>query len=449
MKKTAKNLLGLSILCASSALCAASNDVTAELETRGHFDDAAGLNTDVDDPAIWIHPTDKTQSIVAATLKEGGMDVYNLNGKLLQHIAADAAPVCAEKQLNCAGNNPGRFNNADIIYNFKLGSQLVDLVVVSDRGLDQVIVYRVNHGDNAIAPLSNITAANQAFIFSADQDEVNEEYTAYGLATAQTDKAYAYVSQNSTPRVAQLELYDNGQGQVAYRAIQTLDFPVSFPLPNGEQWIPCSEDDIGKPQFEGMVADIEHNSLYLAQENVGVWRASLSKPEDRNQWQLFAKVRDYGTPYIRSWDKTEDEYSCVLDHTNDPGFGNQELYADVEGLTLYQAGDGKGYLLVSSQGNNTVALYDRENNNQYIGSFTVVDGAIDGVNETDGMMVVNADLGGKFKQGLLVMQDGENDSKVFDSKGEYREGSNFKYISWAEVAKSLKLKTDTTDRSRD
>ena len=93
MKQTATHLLGLSILCASSALCAASTDVTAVLETRGHFDDAAGLNTDVDDPAIWIHPTDKTQSIVAATLKEGGMDVYNLNGKLLQHIAADAAPT--------------------------------------------------------------------------------------------------------------------------------------------------------------------------------------------------------------------------------------------------------------------------------------------------------------------------------------------------------------------
>jgi 3-phytase len=447
MNKKKYYLFGLSLIIASSELYATGNIVTATLETRSHFDDDVGFNTDVDDPAIWIHPSDKSKSIVAATLKGGGMDVYDLHGKLLQHIAAAPAPACAINQFKCNDNKGGRFNNADIIYNFQLGKEILDLVVVSDRGLDKVSVYRVNQGDHTLSPLTDITAANQDFIFSSNQDEVNESFTAYGLTVVKTDKTYAFVSQNSTTNVAQLELYDNGQGQVAYRDLQTLIFPYSFVLPNGERWTPCAGDDIKKPQFEGMVADIEHNTLYLAQEDVGVWRTSLSKPGDQTQWELFAKVEDYGIPYSRSWVEKEQEYNCSLNRANNLGFGNPELYADVEGLTIYQASDGKGYLLVSSQGNNTVALYDRTSR-KFIDSFTVADGAVDGVNETDGLMVVNANLGGDFQQGLLVMQDGQDDPKVFNAAGEPREGSNFKYISWGDVAKSLKLKTDTTDSSR-
>ncbi|MFT4636080.1 MAG: 3-phytase [Chitinophagales bacterium] len=447
MNTTIKTLLALSLLIASSTPFAAGNSVTATLETRSHFDDHAGLNTDVDDPAIWIHPKDKSKSMIAATLKQGGLDVYDLDGKLLQHIAPGPAPACSREQLNCNDNKTGRFNNADIVYNFQLGKEIIDLLIVSDRGLDKVIVYRINQVNQTMAPLSEITAADQAFIFSNDQDEVNKGSTAYGLTTVKTDKTYAYVSQNSTTKIAQLELYDNGLGQIAYRALQTLRFPASFELSNGKQWTPCSDDDIKKPQFEGMVADVDHDTLYLAQEDVGVWRTSLSTPSDKTKWQLFAKVQDFGISYTRIWQEQENEYSCILDLANDSGLGNPELYADVEGLSIYQASNGNGYLLVSSQGNDSVALYDR-NNHQFVDSFNVADGRVDGVNETDGLMVVNANLGGNFQQGLLVMQDGRNDPNVFNNEGVIREGSNFKYISWGEVAKSLKLKTDTTDISR-
>ncbi len=54
--------------------------VTAVLETRPSFGDDAGGNADADDPAIWVDPKDPTRSLVVATLKEGGLDVYDLSG---------------------------------------------------------------------------------------------------------------------------------------------------------------------------------------------------------------------------------------------------------------------------------------------------------------------------------------------------------------------------------
>jgi 3-phytase len=42
--------------------------VTAELETPARLDGIEGHINDPDDPAIWIHPQDPTQSLVITTL---------------------------------------------------------------------------------------------------------------------------------------------------------------------------------------------------------------------------------------------------------------------------------------------------------------------------------------------------------------------------------------------
>ena len=90
-------------------------------------------------------------------------------------------------------------------------------------------------------------------------------------------------------------------------------------------------------------------------------------------------------------------------------------------------------------------MFNREAPHQYINSFTVTGGSIDGVKETDGMMVVNADLGEGFRQGVLVMQDGDNKAVKNSSStsGKQRESTNFKYVSWGEVAKKLDLPINT------
>jgi len=421
--------------------------ITPTLETRSHYSDEAGRHTDVDDPAIWIHPTDKSRSLVVTTLKKGGIDVYNLAGELLQFIEPAAAPACKNNSQPCK-NKAGRLNNADIIYGFKLGNELVDLVVISDRGLDKLAIYTISNKKDGTQLLSDVTASSAPLIFATNQQEINEGLTAYGLATAKTDKAMAFVSQNSTTSVVQLELFDQGNGQINYKNIANLDFPATFTLPNNTQWTPCADDDGEYPHLEGMVADTTNNALFLAQEDVGIWKINLADPASSKQWQLFAKVKDFGIPYTRTWDAEEEEYLCELQHDKDLGYGSKQLIADAEGLTLYDAGNGKGYLLASSQGNNTIAVYERDVNNAFVNSFTIGDGAIDGVNETDGMMVVNANLGGKFDQGVLIMQDGDNQPPAGSTLNTSRASTNFKYVSWRDVASKLKLDINTQDLSR-
>src|SRR5687767_11274914 len=38
---------------------------------------------DSDDPAIWIHPTDPSKSLIIGTDKGGGLYTFNLQGKIL------------------------------------------------------------------------------------------------------------------------------------------------------------------------------------------------------------------------------------------------------------------------------------------------------------------------------------------------------------------------------
>ena len=109
------------------------------------------------------------------------------------------------------------------------------------------------------------------------------------------------------------------------------------------------------------------------------------------------------------------------------------LVPDVEGLTIYYGEDGNGYLVASSQGNNTFAIYDRAGSNSYLGSFAVED-----VEETDGIDVTNVPLGEDYPAGLLVVQDGSNEPAVVfadPSDGEIQNfNTNFKYVSLADFA---------------
>lgn len=107
------------------------------------------------------------------------------------------------------------------------------------------------------------------------------------------------------------------------------------------------------------------------------------------------------------------------------------LVADVEGLGLINNALGN-YLVVSSQGDNSYAIYQAEAPYNYVGSFRVglnSDNQIDGTSETDGIAITGAALGEHYPQGLLVIQDGFN---LMPSQPQ-----NFKYVSWQDVITEL------------
>jgi 3-phytase len=347
---------------------------------------------DADDPAIYVNSTDSAQSLVIATLKDGGLAVYDLNGQVLQSILPGA---------------PGdvRYNNVDLVYGFKLGDRRVDLAIASDRENDTLAIYQVDPNSRQLIDItsSNITAS----IFGIDDGT----QTAYGLASYTspvTGKSYVFVSQREADKVAQLELVDDGNGTVNIELVRTL----TVPIPAG--------GELEDAQVEGMVADRELGYLYVGQENGGIFKFS-AEPDGATTETLIEAVKPDGSV----------------------------LEADVEGLTIYYADNGTGYLLVSSQGNSTYAAFTREGNNDYLGSFAIGgSGNIDSVEESDGADVVNVPLGSQFPFGLLVVQDGNNDPALIAEDDGTLENvsSNFKFIPWQNVATAFpdSLKIDTT-----
>jgi len=177
--------------------------------------------------------------------------------------------------------------------------------------------------------------------------------------------------------VEQWRLYDGGDGRIHTEHVRTLRVSSAA---------------------EGCVADDELGVVYLAEEERGIWK--------------FAAEPNGG------------EGAHLVDSTGPDG----RLTADVEGLAIYDAGQGRGYLVASSQGNNTFVVYRREGQNEYVFTFRVVGGGgVDGVSDTDGIEITSRPLGASFPQGLLVVQDGSNDDGH----------QNFKLISWAAVAALL------------
>lgn len=393
--------------------------VAPRAETSTLYDDEAGGNANADDPAIWRNPADPGRSLVVATAKEGGLRVYDLKAQQVQSVPAPPAPGPEDA--------PGRFNNVDLVHGPRTSSGRADYAVTTDRGHDRLRVYRIDR-DRSGGPLADVTDPSAPPVFSTGQDQINEQQTAYGLATW-TDKAsgrsYALVSRRNRTSVALLELTAGSHGTVGYRKVRTLDLPSAFRLPNGSSWSPCGEPG-ELPQVEGMVVDPANGTLYAGQEDVGVWRM----PADlTGEPELVDKVREYGVP--GTYDEETEE--CVAGA--DPGYGGSHVAADVEGLTLLTEADGDGYLLASSQGDNTFALYDRERDddngtNEYEAGFRVgsAGGTLDGSEECDGAAVLNAPLGRTYPRGLLVVQDGHDTP----ADGE-REGTGFKFVGLDDV----------------
>lgn len=151
-------------------------------------------------------------------------------------------------------------------------------------------------------------------------------------------------------------------------------------------------------QPEGCVVDDVAQKIYLGEEGVGIWWLS-ALPQDPPDMVSVARI------------------------------GEHSLTADIEGLTLYH-GASKTYLIASSQGNNSYAVFDTADHT-YKGSFRVsASRKFDGTSDTDGIAATTLAVRG-MEEGFMVLQDGENTKP--------KANQNFKVISWSDVRKKLDL----------
>jgi len=305
-------LLIIIMLTVGGILCAQTS-VTPVLTLN-----AAGIS-DQDDMCIWIHPTDKSQSIIIASDKSADkLFVYDLEGNTLQTINVSGMP-----------------GNIDVRYNFDISGELTDIVGYNDRSNKTLVFYKVDKSTRELSFISDFASGSN-----------------YGFCLYRsfiTGKYYAF-SSNQSGRIRQFELSGNTG------------------IITGEQ---VREWSNGSGNTEGLVTDDELSTFYAADESDGINKYD-AEPDDPNPTgELIAA-------------------------TGVNGFTD-----DVEGITIYYAANGEGYLIASSQGNDRFYVFNRKVPHDYVNYFTV-----DGVGNTDGIDVTNVNLNSTFQAGIFLCHDG-------------------------------------------
>ena len=267
----------------------------------------------------------------------------------------------------------GEMNNCDLRYGFQLQDKKIDILAASNRTSHSLSLFKIR--ENGI-----LDSIHSRIITSKMKDEV------YGLCmykSPKTGKYYVFMN-SKAGEVEQYELVSSDE-KCRMDAQLVRSFSVGT-------------------QTEGMAADDESGILYLGHEVAGIWKFD-AEPDGSNEGKFVANSSEE----------------------------NPNIKYDVEGLAIYDSGNGEGYLIASSQGNYSYAVFERRGNNRYLGSFRIADSEqIDGVEETDGLDVTSAPLGPEYPSGMLIVQDG------FNYEGHKKKSQNFKMISWAEVERVMR-----------
>jgi len=247
----------------------------------------------------------------------------------------------------------GKVNNVDVVQ-----GQTLQLAFASNRTDQSIRVYEIEPSTQRVRPLPERS-------FASGLDEI------YGLCAFMTDPQQSLVDVVAASK----------SGIVRHFRMD--------PAPGGKAPVMITEWAVGG-QIEGMVADVHHGWLYIGEEMVGLWRYAL--------------------------DPAREPRRMLVDLIAGPGRSGL-LAPDVEGVTLMDAGNGAGWIVVSCQGENRYATYDRMTL-QYTGDFAISfrtsAGLTDAVTHTDGIAACGK-VGPEFPSGLFVAQD-DNDGQVQNFK---------------------------------
>lgn len=107
---------------------------------RAQTESVARRGDAADDPAIWIHPRDRSLSRVLATNKKQGLLSYDLQGRQQQLLEA------------------GRINNVDLRQHVRLAGREFDLAIATQRDEHALAIFEID-GDGRLRDAGRITTA--------------------------------------------------------------------------------------------------------------------------------------------------------------------------------------------------------------------------------------------------------------------------------------------------
>jgi 3-phytase len=273
---------------------------------------------------------------------------------------------------------------AGVVYVYALdGTLLHETLSPSPRNIDTrygvrfdggcVDVVAFNERIEEIIRIYKVDPVTRELVRIDDGNITTDRNYGFTLYRHYDGRLFAVTGNRTTGLMTQYLLFDNGLGQMT-------GAPTAWHFQEGT--------------VEGMVGDDETGYLYLAEETVGIWRVHALDDTDKT---LIATDGD----------------ASGLD-------------GDLEGIAIYYAGEGEGYLVVSSQGASKYTLLQRKPPHQGAGNFRV-----DGVVLTDGMDVLNASLGPIFPEGIFLAHTGGHTC------------CSVKAARWDDIAAPLGLIVDT------
>lgn len=260
---------------------------SAQTEPVKTFGDAA------DDPAIWVHPDDPALSIVIGTQKKFGINVYDMNGQLLQ------------------SRQDGRINNVDVRYGFTLDGESVDVVTASNRTSQSINIWKVDPDTRTLIDVAD----------GLIPTEMGDPYGACMYKNPETGQFYVVVN-DTDGLVKQWHLQDAGNGKIGASVVR--------------------EFSVGS-QTEGCVADDELGHLYVGEEDVALWKYSalpdggdartmVDNTDDGNLTDDVEGVAIYfgadGTGYLIASNQGADNYAVYERQGDNRFLGHIHVIAD-------------------------------------------------------------------------------------------------------------------------
>jgi 3-phytase len=205
--------------------------VTATIETEP----VLGNGDAADDPALWIHPSDPSKSVILGADKRAGPDVYDLAGQRLQHL-----PV-------------GRLNTIDVRQSPPTAGKVAEPALIAGtlRDDNTIIFFEID-------PLTRRAerAGGQGDAGPRIHTRLHEIYGLCLYRSAKTGHDFVFANDKS--------------GLVQQWRITR---PPVSPLGSSAPWRTelVRTFHVGG-QIEGMVADDELGTLFIGEEDIGIWR---------------------------------------------------------------------------------------------------------------------------------------------------------------------------------
>lgn len=261
----------------------------------------------------------------------------------------------------------GNVNNVDVTYDFQHNESVIDILGGSNRSSQGIDLFEIKE-DGSLNDLSQGR-------FLMDTTIVDDIY-GFCFGKGQDGKSYVFIN-GKNGLIRQYQLVSQG-GMVELKLVREIQVDS---------------------QPEGMVVSQGRQTIFIGEEAKGIWMVDMHP----------------------------DSTTKILV----PGSGedNENIKFDIEGLTILNA-NGKEWLIASSQGNFSYAVFDMANDYKYLGSFVISNGeTIDGAEETDGIDVISDSLSEQFPKGIFIAQDG------FNYDGEKQKPQNFKIVDLRKIYK--------------